>query len=255
MADDSIPTSKVCTKCGEAKPLAGFQKKQSARDGLNSSCKPCENAAQRANKTPERNRELCRKWRSANIESAREADRARYPSRREERLVRGQRDWASMTPEQRAAKADAVREWKAANPGRVKAMWERTYAKHQPKHTARARRWRHKNPEATAASRDRRRARAVGAPGDYTKDDVRHLLKTQGRVCRYCDGQLTKFHVDHFIPLARGGSNGPENLVLACPSCNCSKGAKLPWEWMPERFPPPPKGGAHGGSIWQEWPP
>jgi 5-methylcytosine-specific restriction endonuclease McrA len=241
MADDSIATSKVCTKCGEEKPPRDFQKKASAKDGLNFQCRPCENASQRARRDPEKNRAACLRWRSENIEKARAADRNRYPARREERLARGQKDWASMTPEQRLAKAESLRAWKAANPERVKAMWDRTYAKHQPKHTAKARRWRHKNPEAVAASRDRRRAKAVGASGDYTKDDVRHLLETQGRICRYCDGALTKFHVDHFIPLARGGSNGPENLVLSCPSCNCSKGAKLPWEWMPERFVAPPE--------------
>ena len=241
MADGIIAKSKICTKCAVAKAVSEFRTRLTNKDGRSGSCKACDLASRKAwlAAKPEWNKTQCQKWRSANIDAVREKDRSRYSERREERSERAQREWASMTPEQRTAKAAAVRAWRKANPERVKAMWERTYAKHQPKHTARARRWRHKNPEATAASRDRRRARAVGASGDYTKDDVRHLLKTQGRICRYCDGQLTKFHVDHFIPLARGGSNGPENLVLACPTCNCSKGAKLPWEWMPERFPPP----------------
>jgi 5-methylcytosine-specific restriction endonuclease McrA len=33
------------------------------------------------------------------------------------------------------------------------------------------------------------------------------------------------------IPLDRGGSNGPENIVIACPECNHSKHNKLPHEW------------------------
>jgi 5-methylcytosine-specific restriction endonuclease McrA len=96
--------------------------------------------------------------------------------------------------------------------------------------------WRAKNPEAAAAARDKRRARDAGAAGFYSADDVRALLKTQGRVCFYCPAALKKFHVDHFIPLARGGSNWPENLRLACERCNTSKGAKMPWEWQPARF-------------------
>lgn len=26
------------------------------------------------------------------------------------------------------------------------------------------------------------------------------------------------------------------NLVLACPGCNASKGSKMPWEFRPARF-------------------
>lgn len=34
--------------------------------------------------------------------------------------------------------------------------------------------------------------------------------------------------VDHVVPLARGGTHDPENLVLACMACNCKKGVR---EW------------------------
>jgi 5-methylcytosine-specific restriction endonuclease McrA len=40
-----------------------------------------------------------------------------------------------------------------------------------------------------------------------------------------------KYHVDHVVPLSRGGSDGPENIVISCPRCNCSKSSKLPEEW------------------------
>ena len=29
--------------------------------------------------------------------------------------------------------------------------------------------------------------------------------------------------VDHIVPVSRGGSNGPENIVLACWECNMAK--------------------------------
>lgn len=32
------------------------------------------------------------------------------------------------------------------------------------------------------------------------------------------------YHVDHDVPLTRGGSNGPENLCLSCSACNMRKG-------------------------------
>lgn len=35
--------------------------------------------------------------------------------------------------------------------------------------------------------------------------------------------QGASFHVEHVIPLCRGGTNELANLVLACPSCNLRK--------------------------------
>lgn len=37
--------------------------------------------------------------------------------------------------------------------------------------------------------------------------------------------------VDHVVPLVKGGSNGPDNLVIACSTCNLRKNDKLPHEW------------------------
>ncbi len=37
-------------------------------------------------------------------------------------------------------------------------------------------------------------------------------------------------HVDHIIPESDGGRTIPENLCLACFSCNVYKGAKLTWQ-------------------------
>jgi 5-methylcytosine-specific restriction endonuclease McrA len=39
------------------------------------------------------------------------------------------------------------------------------------------------------------------------------------------------YHIDHVIPLAGGGTNDLDNLVLACIFCNTSKGAKLNWSF------------------------
>lgn len=48
--------------------------------------------------------------------------------------------------------------------------------------------------------------------------------------CVYC-GNGEKLSIDHVVPLVKGGSNDPSNLVTACLSCNLSKGAKSVDEW------------------------
>ena len=56
------------------------------------------------------------------------------------------------------------------------------------------------------------------------------LLRDEG-TCTYC-GTTRHPHVDHVIPISRGGTNMFENLTTACGRCNQSKGSKLLAEWM-----------------------
>ncbi|QLG10992.1 HNH endonuclease [Deinococcus sp. D7000] len=106
-----------------------------------------------------------------------------------------------------------------------------------------AREYQRNNPEKGRIQDAMRRARLLAAPGTWNGQDVRVMFIRQKACCFYCGckigGKSAKWHVDHFIPLSRGGSNLPENLVLACAFCNLSKGPKMPWDFMPEKFSPP----------------
>lgn len=52
-----------------------------------------------------------------------------------------------------------------------------------------------------------------------------------GKKCVYCDSGEGPFHLDHVVPVSRGGSNSIDNLVVACAACNLSKGDRTPEEW------------------------
>ena len=55
------------------------------------------------------------------------------------------------------------------------------------------------------------------------------ILKRDGYKCKIC-GRSTKdgvkLHVDHIIPIAKGGKTVPENLQTLCQDCNLGKGTK-----------------------------
>lgn len=77
-----------------------------------------------------------------------------------------------------------------------------------------------------------RRALARKAGGKHTLVDVQNQYDLQEGKCFYCKILLGDvYQVDHYIPLTRGGSNGPENIVIACPLCNLRKNNKLPHEF------------------------
>lgn len=43
---------------------------------------------------------------------------------------------------------------------------------------------------------------------------------------RDSNGRYVKGHIEHKIPLSRGGLHAIENLDISCQSCNCSKNTK-----------------------------
>ena len=99
--------------------------------------------------------------------------------------------------------------------------------------------YRRRHPDRDLASVHKRRGFKRGNGGTYTPDDIRAqvLMQTNSRGelhCWWCDCVIMNdvYHIDHRIPLSRGGANSPENLCIACPTCNLRKQDKLPQEWI-----------------------
>lgn len=126
---------------------------------------------------------------------------------RKARRVKARSLYQQMSPERRAARLSRLAVWKENNAHRL-----------------------------TSYSQNNR-ARRCGAEGTFTPADIKSLLKTQHGVCLNCQAMLIKrgegkFHIDHIMPIALGGSNWPDNLQLLCPPCNLSKSDKHPDVWM-----------------------
>lgn len=89
----------------------------------------------------------------------------------------------------------------------------------------------------------KRKALKKGNGGTYTVQEIRDQLVRQKYKCYYCHDKFEKvhveskskvkyiYHIEHVVPIARGGSNDIWNIVLACPTCNMRKHDKLPHEW------------------------
>lgn len=80
-----------------------------------------------------------------------------------------------------------------------------------------------------------RRATARGADGHYSTEDIVRIFTSQKQRCAYFGfcGRSIKliYHIDHIVPLAKGGSNWPRNIQLTCPECNFRKNALDPLDF------------------------
>lgn len=255
MAAQAIGLTKTCLKCGEEKPRTpeffhycnGYPRPR---------CKPC-----------------WREWETeyfwANREKKREGKKRQWAKTDKAQARQRIRDWKAANPakaraiEQRRAErikgdpselakaAARTRKWRSANAEQVRERKKQQYQENPERFRSYTREWRERNrdavrardrayraahPEKVIADAEMRRARMLNSEGEFTGHDVIALIKAHGRVCFYCQAKLKKYQVDHWIPLSRGGTNWPSNLVISCGPCNQRKAAKLPWEWQPHRF-------------------
>ena len=96
-------------------------------------------------------------------------------------------------------------------------------------------RYRKSHPEANIRSKNKRRARNANVPSGTLpiKDE---LLNNQGGMCANCKTKNKKsiWHLDHIIPISKGGHNTKENVQILCQRCNLSKRDKMPKQWAQE---------------------
>jgi membrane protein involved in colicin uptake len=188
---------------------------------------------------PEKWAAIKRAYRENNREKVLAAEKQYREEHAEERAANCRR-WHDEHVEEQA---EYARRYRAENAEKVAESRRRYLAANPEKAKEWARLWRLSHPEEYAAQQRNRRARMKMASGSHTAEDIAAQYARQKGKCYWrnvsesCRVSLADgYHVDHVVPLASGGSNGPENLVLACPTCNCSKQAKHPMDWSGTLF-------------------
>lgn len=97
---------------------------------------------------------------------------------------------------------------------------------------ARTKAWAQAHPDMRREQARRAKAKRRGARVDYIQGStlVALIQEANGR-CAYCDEERS-LTVDHIVPVKQGGMHAITNMVMACRSCNSSKGAKNAIDWI-----------------------
>jgi 5-methylcytosine-specific restriction endonuclease McrA len=141
---------------------------------------------------------------------------AEYYARNRERIIARQMEYSKKYPAQIREKQ---KNWRLKNLDSV-----RSYLSN----------WREKNQELCQSYHQIRRGRILGNGGKPSVGISKKLRSLQKGKCACCKTELkkTKEHLDHIVPLARGGTSNDENLQLLCAKCNLEKKARCPIEFM-----------------------
>ena len=198
---------KTCNTCKTEKPKTEFHKRSASKDGLSYTCGPC--AQQRA-----------KTWSEANPE----------------KVAASKTVYRKANPDKESARH---RVYHAANAEKRSEYSRAYYAANTEHKAAYGRAWKKANIEKVAANTRNRRAIKRSAEGSHTSGDVKSIFESQRGKCATCEKNLfmtgnKKFHVDHIMPLAKGGENDKYNLQCLCPTCNMRKNAKDPLVWASE---------------------
>lgn len=87
-----------------------------------------------------------------------------------------------------------------------------------------------KRKEVNRNSELRRRASKNNIIADiFTINDI---IINYGNNCFYCGGKFE--HVDHYIPLSKGGPHSLKNVRPSCKQCNLRKNSKMPEDFLKE---------------------
>lgn len=239
MSDYDPTTYKVCKCCQQAKPLSSFGPFKKSRDRLNYYCKPCHAARSKswvtANKdaAAAKQKKYREKDKAIGVEAA---YRKAYYAKNREVLRAKQKDaYYQRTEDQKERIRQINREYLARNSSAIYARRRATKLtqKQMERRRELARSWYKKNQQRViidklAKSHHRRVLLAAAGGVAFTRKDIERIYVLQKGCCAFCRKRLKKYHVDHRMPVSKGGDNTSGNIEILCPSCNLRKSNKLP---------------------------
>ena len=114
---------------------------------------------------------------------------------------------------------------------RASALAKEWWKKHPAKRKLVVARYEARRPEVKQARKARYRGRLLNATGSFAREEWEARKIQFGNRCAYCGRKSKRLTPDHYIPLARGGTNFIDNIIPACQHCNRRK-----WSSDPSAF-------------------
>ena len=236
---------KVCSKCGEWKVYGEFAKRKAMKDGHRSECKECNKKYRKDNE------EYFKQYRKDNSEKNKEYLKVYWKDNHEELVEKQRQKWNKNSKKYNEKK----KQYRKENPELIKEQKKISHIKHKEANNERMREyykknkdkirlyimdWQRNNPDRISNYRTntnfKRRSKEFKV--DFKPFERKELLERDNWTCKCCGIKVhdrstgnwntpDKAHIDHIIPISKGGNSEPSNLQILCRTCNLTKSDKL----------------------------
>lgn len=232
---------KICTVCGEKKPLTEYHKRKEVKDGHRSACKTCiskqaqkryrlnrERLLEQTNRYYRENKERRQRYCRDNKGRISKQRKQHYHENKEE-ICERQKQY-NLGNKERISKRD--RQYYHENKERICKQKKQYYRENKKEICKYQRGYRQseRGHVASATGRHRRYSREAASKVNLTAKQFQRILKNQRHICNICGKKFTKSRpptIDHIIPLSKGGGLTSNNIQVLCKRCNCKKHAKI----------------------------
>lgn len=213
-----MENTKRCPKCNKIKSIDAFYKNKSRKDGHSAWCKACDNTNNK--KYVQNNREHMREYERYEYYKNHEDHKRRrkeYVDKNKEKVKQKQKEYYQKNREQIL---EYSRLYNQANKEKIRTRNKEYYESHKEDFVFKA--------------RERKKKIKETKDGTITKESLNIMYETQLHKCAYCNSNLDELgkHLDHILPLVKGGIHTLSNVHWVCPRCNLSKNDKTEEEWF-----------------------
>lgn len=222
---ETITQTKQCYKCKLIQTKDSFNKDKRSKDGLQQKCKSCEKQYRILNK--DRLLAYGNNYYLENKEAILISQKTYYQKNKD--LIAEKTKIYASRQEVIDRKRKYQKEYMEINKDKILESKRRLYHKHRAKEAERKKRYHQTEKGKMARKNSKHKRRAIEKNGSVTSNQILQLQKNY-KTCYWCGESLSgkKVHIDHYVPLSKGGLHTISNLVISCEKCNLSKSAKDP---------------------------
>lgn len=206
---ETITQTKVCSKCNLEKHIDMFYKQKNCKDGIRPKCKQC-----MANDS--------KKYNESNKDKLKQYFTEYYLNNKTIKNIQTKEYY------QKNKKEISIyhKKYRIENLEKIRIVKKKYYEKNRELINKKITAY-YKTERGKASIKNQfHKRRSLKKQGDVTTQQLMELEKT-AKVCYWCSASLKnkKIHIDHYVPLSKGGEHTLSNLVISCAKCNHKKSA------------------------------